>query len=159
MFIQKRSIKWILSEENLSYSPHNVYLRKCRQVNLLPLSSLFDLYQLIFLHKIIYMLTPVLLPSYLTFYKGTSRLRNSHMDHLSLVSSVSPRIRSNAFSKSFFYRTHCEWNRLPFEIRQTQDHLKFKEDLINYLWKSILSDINDDNSIFDDYGYFFFIFF
>ena len=34
--LQKKCIKWILSEEFLSYTSYDVYLGKCRQVRILP---------------------------------------------------------------------------------------------------------------------------
>ena len=40
--IQKRAIKWIICEEGYSYSDKNTYLKKCKQVNLLPMSKRFD---------------------------------------------------------------------------------------------------------------------
>ena len=38
---QKKCIKWILSEEEFSYSQVEVYIRKCKQVNILPLRQRF----------------------------------------------------------------------------------------------------------------------
>ena len=89
--IQKRAIKWILSEEAISYSSWEVYIRKCKEVNLLPMTLRFDLNDILFLHKVIYGLKPVSLPPYLSFFVGQSRLRSSHLDSLSLVSSLQPR--------------------------------------------------------------------
>ena len=149
--IQKRAIKWILSEENISYSPYSVYLRKCRQINLLPMSSLFDLFELLYFHKVMYSLTPTALPSYLTFYQGTSRLRSCHLDDLSLVSSISPQASPNMLSKSFFYRTHFQWNRLPRSVREIEEHLIFKKELISHLWKRILLELDDDDAILPQY--------
>ena len=94
--VQKLAIKWILSEEHFSYSPYHVYLSKCKEINLLPMSYLFDLNQLLFFHKIVYDMTPVVMPSYLSHYNpGNSRLRSSHMDHLCFESSIDPRTLDN----------------------------------------------------------------
>lgn len=49
--LQKRAIKWILSEEDHSYSPEQ-YIKKCKEVDILPLSSKFDLNDLIFSIKL-----------------------------------------------------------------------------------------------------------
>ena len=150
--IQKRAIKWILSEENISYSPYSVYIHKCRQLNLLPMSSLFDLFDLIFFHKVVYNLTPVALPTYLNFYQGNSRLRSCHLDSLSMVSSISPQTSSNRniLYKSFFYRTHFQWNRLPHNLRKIQGHISFKKELSKHLWKNILADYVHDESFLID---------
>ncbi len=140
--IQKSAIKWMLSEENISYnSSYSLYLKKCKEVNLLPITYLFDLNQLLFFHKIVYEITPVKLPYYLSFYQGSSRLRSSHMDHLCLVCSIIPRTISNAFSRSFFYKTHRDWNMLPLKLREISDICEFKEHLIKHLWKVISEEL------------------
>ena len=45
--IQKNAIKWIVNEEFLSYSDDETYLRKCKQVNILPISKIFELRDLV----------------------------------------------------------------------------------------------------------------
>lgn len=40
--LQKKCIKWILSEEHYNYNAYDIYLRKCQQVRLLPLVKRFD---------------------------------------------------------------------------------------------------------------------
>ena len=154
---------WILSEENSSYSA-DLYVKKCRQVDILPLSLKFDLNDLLFLHKVINCLIPVSLPDYLTFYQGGSRLRRSHLDNYSLVSSILPRFNCqnrsyeqdvnsrNPFSKSFFYRTHLLWNTLPLDLRKISCPGSFKTEVIQHLWKSVLEEehslsFSNDNSI------------
>ena len=144
--IQKRAIKWILSEEAASYSPYEVYVRKCKEVNLLPMSIRFDLNDILFLHKVIHKLKPVNLPPYLTFFEGQSRLRSSHLDSLSLVSSIHPRSNfsstrsSNPLANTFFYRTHSKWNSLPLSLREIECPLRFKTGLKEHLWKTLLFD-------------------
>ena len=124
--IQKRALKWILSEEGESYSSWSKYISKCKQADLLPLSERFKLNDLLFLHKVINDLIPVELPNYLSFFQGQSRLRSSHLDSLSLINSITPHSSTNAFAKSFYYRTHCLWNKLPLEIREIESHHLFK---------------------------------
>ena len=51
--LQKNAIKWILNEKFLSYSDYNIYIKKCRYVNILPISKKFDLNDLILFHKIV----------------------------------------------------------------------------------------------------------
>ena len=87
---RKKCFKWILSEQELSYS-NEVYLRKCRQVNILPLLYRFMFNEMNILHKVVYKMIPVtmpVLPDYLTLYSGDSRLRSTHLDNLSFVSNT-----------------------------------------------------------------------
>ena len=141
--IQKRSIKWILNEEHESYSSWQKYILKCKQLNILPLSKRFDLNDILFLHKIVHKLILVSFPHYMTFFQGVSRLRSTHLDSLSLVSSITPSSPTNAFANSFFYRSHCLWNRIPFCIRENSCPRSFKTLVLAYLWKEVLSDLDD----------------
>ena len=141
--LQKRAIKWILSEEYISYS-HSQYIQKCRQLKIMPISDRFDFLDIIFFYKIIKGLIPVELPPYIMLYSGNSRLRSSHMDHLCYVSSITPRSTNNALGKSFFYRTITKWNHIPLSIRDLNDIGEFKSSLIKYMWKVILPDILED---------------
>ena len=50
--IQKRAIKWFLSEEHTSYGCHARYLLKCVHVNLLPMGQIFYFNDLILVYKI-----------------------------------------------------------------------------------------------------------
>ena len=133
----------------MSFQSFSTYLRKCKSINLLPLSSRFELNDLLFLHKVIYNLIPVNLPEYLSFFQGQSRLRSCHLDSLSLVSSISPRSATNVFAKSFYFSTHCKWNRLPLELRSIGDHKTFKLALIKHLWKNLPWD--SDTELGDDF--------
>ena len=141
---QKVFIKWILNEENISYAHWPTYLSKCKQVNLLPLSDYMDLKDLMDFHKIVYGILPITLPDYLTFFSGQSRLRRTHLDSLSLVSSITPRSPSNAFATSFFYRTHCKWNNLPREIREIECPKAFKSEVIALLWARLQQSARED---------------
>ena len=141
--IQKRGIKWILGEENLSYSSSEVYLRKCKEVNILPMSQRLVLTDLVQLHKVIYGLIPLSLPDYLSFFSGQSRLRFCKLDKLSLVSSIIPASKAskatcnNVFARSFFYRSHLLWNDLPIDIRSIDCPDKFKGRLKQHIWSEL----------------------
>ena len=144
---QKRCIKWILSEEELSYSEFEVYVRKCKQVNILPLRQRFILNDLILLHKIVNALVPICLPHYLKWFDGSTRLRTTHLDHLSLVSTINPRRnRYKILEKSFFYRTHSLWNRIPLEIREIGSPSLFRIRLESHLWDSLTAITDHDLS-------------
>ena len=58
---QKKCLKWILSEEEKSYS-HEVYISKCKQVNIPPLSFRFNFNDMNLFHKIVYKTIPVNIP-------------------------------------------------------------------------------------------------
>ncbi len=142
---QKKCIKWILSEEELSYESRDVYIRKCRQVNILPLSQRFILNDLILFHKVVYKIIPVDMPNYLTPFTGQSRLRSSHLDELSFVSSLIPKSSSaNILEKSFFYRTHMIWNSIPLEIRKQESISEFRSNVETHLWDIMLRSDNGE---------------
>ena len=142
---QKRCVKWILSEEERSYNPEAYYV-KCRTLKILPMSLRFQLNDLILFHKIAYGYVPIGLPEYLQWFDGNSRLRNSHLDRLSLVSSYLPTGRgSRLFENSFFYRTHSLWNRIPVEIRDIACTITFKARLKAHLWQTLISNLESDD--------------
>ena len=60
--VQKKCLKWVLCEEEMSYNNKDVYIRKCKQVNVLPMSKRFVLNNITLFHKIVYNLIPVKLP-------------------------------------------------------------------------------------------------
>ena len=143
--VQKRALKWIL--DDYRSLPNELYIIKCKQLDILPITSRLKLFDLTFFHSIVYGYSPVSLPYYLTQFQG-SRLRSSHLDDLCLVSSVLPktsrgRVNSDRdqlprnFENSFFYRTHIIWNRLPYDIRNTACRLKFKTLVSDLLWNQL----------------------
>ena len=85
---QKKCIKWILCEEELSYHSHHTYISKCRQVDILPLSYRFNVTDLVLFHQLVYNLIPLTMPEYLKIYDGSTPLRATHLDSLSYVSSI-----------------------------------------------------------------------
>ena len=141
--LQKRAVKWILSEEYTSYSL-NMYIQKCRQLNILPLSARFDFNDILFFYKVTHGLVPVELPPYLTPYIDTRRLRSCHLDYLCYTSSIAPHNSRGAFAQSFFYRTHLKWNRIPLLIREIDSFVEFKAKLRTLLWTQFDSADNLD---------------
>jgi endonuclease/exonuclease/phosphatase family metal-dependent hydrolase len=148
--LQKRAIKWILFEENISYASITSYIQKCRHLNILPLAVRFDFLDILFFYKVVTGLVPVELPCYLVPYSGNTRLRHSHLDHLCLVSTVSPRTTTNALAQGFFYRTHTKWNNLPLEVRELATLSEFKAKLLKFLWDNVLSEL--DEMLDEDYS-------
>ena len=85
------------------------------------------------------------MPPYLSLFTG-NRLRSSHLDHLCFVSSGLPRGTSTTtLNKSFFYRTHNLWNRLPIGIRQIKCQIEFKRELIIYFWELVSDDLDSES--------------
>ena len=152
--LQKKAVKWILNEEHQSYSD-SAYIIKCCLLNLMPINFRFLLNDLILLHCIINDLSPIKLPFYLSMFDGNHRLRSCHLDHMSLVSSIKPRVYKQyskspdsvtefqAFENAFFYRSHMSWNRLPIELRENNCPTKFKAQLSKYIWKEVLESLKE----------------
>ena len=94
--------------------------------------------------------------SFLDRFAG-SRLRHSHLDDLSMVSDILPKIPQNltssntrnvGISKSFFYRAHILWNNLPYDLRSVLSPSIFKNRLRAYLWakiETVITSSEEDN--------------
>ena len=137
---QKKCLKWILSEEAKSYS-HEVYISKCNQVNIPPLSFRFNFNDMNIFHKIVHKTIPVNIPDNLTLYSGGSRLHRTHLDNLSFVSNIASTTTSiKNLNKSFFFRSHTFWNFLLFDIRNSMRLSQFKIQLAKHCWSIALSD-------------------
>ena len=144
--LQKRGFKYILDNEYISFRKLGDYYRACKQLNILPMSFKYDFRDLLYFHSVYYEYSVTKLPEYLSKFTG-SRLRNSHYDRLSIVSSIIPRIPHNlntecstlGISKSFFYRAHISWNKLPLSIRELGAPGKFKSAVLVHLWTKISS--------------------
>ena len=73
------------------------------------------------------------------FSQGGSRLRITHLDHLSIVSDIVTRgqrvdaTSKRGFNNSYFYRTHLMWNRLPLSLREIIRPSIFKAKLIEFI--------------------------
>ena len=149
---QKNCIKWILSEEHLSYQSYDTYISKCKHVNILPLGLEFDLNDLLFFHKIIQDQVPIKLPSYLKLFDGQTRLRTTHLDNRSYVPNLTIGKSTTHLNKSFFYRTHSLWNALPYELRGIESTSLFKATLIKHMWDTLCNGANEsDDFCIDDF--------
>ena len=111
-----------------------------------------------YFHSIFYGISIVKFPSYLSRF-SSSNLRYCHLDNLSMQSSVHPKVPQNleaetsytGISKSFFYRAHCAWNKLPFEIRKIELPIYFKKALIDHLWKEALLIVTLPTDVIDEH--------
>ena len=165
--IQKRSFKWILDDESVSYSSNEyLYHTHCKQLNILPIRHRFDYHDLKFFHSVVHGYSCVSLPEYIKPFSGT-QLRHSHLDSKCFVSEIIPRnlntitrqnfgfTKPKNFSNSFFYRVHLAWNNLPLCIRELDNPTEFKIELVKFIWEEIekvgrLNMARDDNSYLSD---------
>ena len=137
--IQKNAIKWILNEEFVSYSNYETYLRKCKNLNILPISKHFELTDLCFFHKVLNGYVSTKLPNYVVKYRGNSRLRNKHLDTDCYVSELEQNSKcklSSPIFKNFFYRTTFLWNKLPRDIRDISNTISFTARVKQFLWET-----------------------
>ena len=150
--LQKRSLKWVLKNTYLSLGDTREYYQVCKKINILPLAIRFDFKDLLFFHQIFYGISTVSFPYYMKKFTG-SRLRHSHLDNLSMVSDVLPKIPHNltsshtrniGISKSFFYRAHILWNKLPYDVRSIESPSIFKNRLLAHHWSYIDEFIRDN---------------
>ena len=140
--IQKNAAKWILNEEFLNYFDYETYINKCRKINLLPISKMFDLNDLILFHKIVFEYTPIKLPDYISKFNGMSRLRERHLDSECYTYNLNhPNTSSRSpIFRNFFYRAIHLWNKLPYDCRITPNINSFKSQATNFLWESVLNE-------------------
>ena len=151
--IQRRAVKWILSEEGHSYNDME-YLMRLRDLDLLPLKERFITSDLLLFFDIYYDESCLKLPSYIKHLSQEHRrrlrpkivppqhldsgksqilnqMRQSRNDALSLKSEIEP--NSSTFKASFFFRSVQEWNCLPSEIKELASKSTFKEKLLEYV--------------------------
>lgn len=157
--VQRRAVKWILSELDHHYSDFE-YLKRLKDLEILPLKYKFDLTDLLMFHKIFYDLSVIKLPSHLRLLNeiessrlrpiinppnrisenvttsSLSQLRTNRSDRLSLKCTVDARAPS--FKSSFFFRTHLLWNFLPTDIKEITCSVDFKDKLVHHMWDIIL---------------------
>ena len=173
--IQRRAVKWILSEEGHSYNDVE-YLMRLRDLDLFPLRERFIISDLILFFDIFNGQSCLELPSHIKHlsheertrlrpmiippnnlegenseYLKLNRLRQSRNDSRSLKSEVNA--KSPSFKVSFFYRTVQEWNCLPSEVKEITSKALFKERLVQYfkdeIFKNLISNpesMNDSQS-------------
>ena len=125
-----------------------MYYIKCKELDLLPIKFRMQLKDIKLLHNILNNNSVISLPPYIKFYSGGNRLRSSHLDNLSLISDINPKISRNycqsrdvvssslsQFSNSFFYRTINNCNLIPLEIRRLQSMSEFELGVRKHLWE------------------------
>ena len=142
--LQKRGIKWILSEHSKSYNKQD-FLIKQRSLYILPVNEHLLLTDLILFHKIFYEHICIAMPDYIhsisveslnatrTRLHATAR---EQADNLLLKCIIIP--KKDAFINSFFYRSHLEWNKLALSLRQITEPEIFSINLKKHIWKNLL---------------------
>jgi hypothetical protein len=141
--ISEKSLKWVLSEEELSYSHGDTYIDKCKQADILPLEQRFKLNDLILFHKVLHNFVLLTAPDYPSWYHGSGRLRRTHLDHKSLTCSLLPIFFTNhLLDNSFFFRCHCLWNSLPLEVRDITSPSTFKGMLVSHIWAQCITTVD-----------------
>jgi len=144
--VQKKGIKWILNEQDHHYN--NVeYIHRLRDLKILPIADRFIYSDLILFHKIFYCTSIIKMPNYIepVTDDDINRLRNSHLDQLSLKCTILPHV--TAFSQSYFFRCFAIWNRINISIRSLQNSDEFCSALLDYLWTTLLDNINQENDL------------
>ena len=139
------------------FSSKIFYYHTCKQLDILPISTRFDLKDLTYFHSIFYGFSKVKFPSYLSRFQGSS-LRKCHLDKLCMQSSIHPKVPQNleieipttGISNSFFYRTHSAWNRLPFKIRSIESQTLFKSAITKHLWLEDFAVASLPSNLLDD---------
>ena len=151
--VQKRAVKWILSEQFVDYS-YDDYLERLHILDILPMNTKLVLTDLSIFHRIIHRSINIVLPDYLKLFSPElSRLRRSHMDPLHFISNIKPRVvrrtkinndncpefeNIKEFQNSYFYRAHLEWNKLPLTLRVVEDYGIFIDHLKKYIWTTLM---------------------
>ena len=157
--IQRRAVKWILSEEDHSYNDIE-YLMRLRDLDLFPLRERFTISDLIVFFDIFRGQSCLELPGYIKYLslEERSRLRpkikppqninslenSQHLNRLrqsrnysqSLKSEINA--KSNSFKASFFYRTLQIWNCLPSEVKEITSKNLFKKNWLSTSRKKLL---------------------
>ena len=165
--IQRRAVKWILSEQDHSYNDLE-YLMRLRDLDLLPLKERFITSDLLLFYDIYHNCSCVKLPPYIKPLTADERrrlrpkinrnknipdneclsfhkLRESRNDPMSLKCEIEP--KSKAFKSNFFFRTVQEWNCLPSEIKEAATKSNFREKLLEHVklkvFKTVAMESND----------------
>ena len=100
------------------YTPTQTLLDQC---GWLSIRKLVAYHSLILLHKVIVNKTPQYIYSRLKFNERDSRTS----DNMMLVENR--RYKTATASRSFLPRTIKDWNKLPIDIRSTENHVFFKK--------------------------------
>ena len=158
--IQKRAVKWILSEQNFSYNDFE-YLTRLRDLDLIPFKYKLIFNDLVLFHNIFYNKIDIKLPQYYTKYSAEENVRlrkcikppeyfgnntetinlqtprEAKYNELSLKCTLD--VVKMKYKLSFFFRTVQEWNRLPPDLRILEASHEFRDKLLTHIKKQAFS--------------------
>ena len=167
--IQRRAVKWILSEQDHSYNDLE-YLMRLRDLDLLPLKERFITSDLLFFYDIYHDVSCVKLPCYIKHFSQDERrrlrpiikppqlcsgnesltfhkLREARSDPLCLKCEIEP--KCPAFKSSYFFRTVQEWNSLPSEIKESATKSIFRAKLLRHIKHEVFKTLEDIDDTYD----------
>ena len=139
--LQKNGIKWILNESCFSYADKEMYLRKCKDINILPINKKFDLNDLMFFYKIIDGYVQIKLPNYVNKFNGISSLRNNHLDSECYLCHPNNHDSNLRLFKNLYYRVTYLWNKLPYQTKFSPNIVTFKSKVIEFLWSEAFKEV------------------
>ena len=142
--IQKRAIKWILSEQFYAYSDA-YYLQKLVDLDILPMAQKFVFNDMILFFKTINGLIPVALPSYVILRSNTRSSTNNGIT-FGIDSNIVQNPIKNVFGRSFFPRCISTWNSLAPELKSSENIDIFKAGIKSHLWNIVLGGYDSDSS-------------
>ena len=137
--LQKRAVKWILREQQESYSDL-VFLNKQKELDILPMKYRFLFSDLVLFFNIIKNNVEIKLPEYVSRIeshdvKSITRCSKpifDGKDNLKYRCQLNPKVK--CFQDSYFVRTIKNWNMLSYEIRCSDNIDKFKVNLKEHMW-------------------------
>ena len=159
--IQRRAVKWILEEQDHHYNDFE-YLKRLKDLDLMPMNFKFIFTDLVMFHKIFYGYSVIKFPHYLTSVtnEDRSRLRsnvrpperfNQHTtsDIPNLASARCRQLdsssfkcliegKASSFKNSFFFRTHTIWNDLTVPLREIKANDAFQVRLKQHMWDKMI---------------------
>lgn len=137
--LQKRAVKWILKEQQESYSDL-VFISKQKELDILPIKYRFLFSDLVLFYRIINNDIKIELPHHIS-RMNPQNIKNitrsakpisEGIDNLKYKCNIIPKIM--CFQNSYFVRTVKNWNDLPFDLRSTDSLENFKTLLKEHLW-------------------------
>ena len=117
-------------------------MKKCWDINILPINKKFDLNDVLLFHKIIHGYIHIKLSYYVSKFTGLSRLREKHLDsECNICNLYHPSVsaRSPIF-KNYFYTVTYLWNKLLYETRLNSNTNTFKAQVVEFLLGEVIND-------------------
>ena len=159
--IQRRSVKWILNEQDYHYNDYE-YLKRLKDLDLMPMNFKFIYTDLVMFHNIFHEHSVVKFPGYLLPITADDRSRlrsnirppeflgqsssselpdfqssrNRQLDNSSFKCAIEG--KSKSFKAGFFFRTHTIWNDLTVSLREIIENSAFQVKLKEYMWEKMI---------------------